>query len=307
MKEIKRVIILGAGAMGAYFASRFFQTPGFETAVLARGQRFERLKRDGLIVNGQHLALPVAHPDRAPWTADLVIVALKHHHLPGAVPDLRHFVGDGTTLLSVMNGLDSEETLAEAYGAEKVLYATSVGIDAQRQGNQISFTSPGKHYFGEARNETISPRVRSVQAAFDRAGITYETPPDMIRILWWKFMVNVGVNQSSAVLRIPYGGFQTYPEAKVVMEMLMREVIALAQVLEVDLQPQDVDDWYPVMASLSPVGKTSMLQDIEAGRKTEVEMFAGKVVQLGQELGVPTPANQLILNIIQVLERSGSQ
>jgi 2-dehydropantoate 2-reductase len=84
-------------------------------------------------------------------------------------------------------------------------------------------------------------------------------------------------------------------------------VIALAHVLEVDLRPQDIDDWYPVMGSLSPVGKTSMLQDIEAGRKTEVEMFAGKVVDLGQELDVPTPANQLILNIIQVLERTGSQ
>jgi 2-dehydropantoate 2-reductase len=249
--------------------------------------------------------LPVVHPDRAPWTADLVIVALKHHQLPDAVPDLHHVVGDQTTLLSVMNGLDSEETLAAAYGAEKVLYATSVGIDAQRRGNEIGFTAPGKHYFGEARNETASPRVRRVQVAFDRAGITYETPPDMIRILWWKFMVNVGMNQASAVMRIPYGGFQRFPQAQAVMEVLMREVIALAQVLGVDLQPRDVDDWYPVMATLSAEGKTSMLQDIEAGRKTEVEMFAGKVIELGRQHGVPTPANQLILDIIQVLERAG--
>ena len=304
MQEIKRVIILGAGAMGAYFASRFFQTPGFETALLARGERFERLRRDGLIVNGVHQALPVFHPDRAPWTADLAIVALKHHHLPGAVPDLRHLVSEETTLLSVMNGLDSEETLAAAYGAAQVLYAVSVGIDAQRQGNEISFTTPGKHYFGEAHNETVSPRVRRVQVAFDRAGITHETPPDMIRIVWWKFMVNVGMNQASAVMSIPYGGFQRFPQAQAVMEVLMREVIALAQVLGVDLQPRDVDDWYPVMATLSPEGKTSMLQDIEAGRKTEVEMFAGKVVELGRQHGVPTPANQLILDIIQVLERA---
>jgi 2-dehydropantoate 2-reductase len=303
MQEIKHVIILGAGAMGAFFASRFFQAPGFETALLARGERHRRLQRDGLVVNGVHHALPAVHPDRAPWTADLVIVALKHHHLPGAVPDLEHIVGDGTTIISVMNGLDSEEILAAAYGPEKVLYATSVGIDAQRQGNRITYSAPGKHYFGQARNDTLSPQVRRVQAAFERAGITYVTPPDMIRILWWKFMVNVGMNQASAVLGAPYGTFQVQPAAQAVMETLMREVIALAQVLGVDLGPQDIDDWYPVLQTLSSEGKTSMLQDIVAGRKTEVEMFAGKVVELGSQHNVPTPANRLILDIIHVLEQ----
>ena len=275
MQEIKRVIILGAGAMGAYFASSFFQSPGFETALLARGERGRRLQRDGLVVNGIHHLIPVVHPDRAPWNADLVIVALKHHPLPGAVPDLEGVVGDSTTLVSVMNGLDSEETLAAAYGADKVLYATSVGIDAQRQGNQIAYSSPGKHYVGQARNDTISPQVRRVQVAFERAGIAYVTPPDMIRILWWKFMINVGMNQASAVMRAPYGTFHDHPAAQAVMETLMREVIALAGVLGVDLGTQDVDDWYPVLQTLSLQGKTSMLQDIEAGRKTEVEMFAG--------------------------------
>ncbi|MGD9146240.1 MAG: ketopantoate reductase family protein [Anaerolineae bacterium] len=306
MQEIKRVIILGAGAMGAFFASRFFEAPGFETALLARGERHRRLQRDGLVVNGVHQAIPVVHPDRAPWTADLVIVALKHHHLPIAVPDLRGVVGDGTTLVSVMNGLDSEETLAAAYGSEKVLYATSVGIDAQRQGNQISYSAPGKHYVGQARNDTISPQVRRVQAAFERAGIVYVTPPDMIRILWWKFMINVGMNQASAVMNAPYGTFQAHPAAQAVMETLMREVIALAEVLGVDLGPQDVDDWYPVLQTLSPQGKTSMLQDIAAGRKTEVEMFAGKVVELGREHNVPTPANRLMLDIIHVLEQGAA-
>jgi 2-dehydropantoate 2-reductase len=221
------------------------------------------------------------------------------------VPDLQGVVDDATTIISVMNGLDSEEILAAAYGPEKVLYATSVGIDAQRQGNQISYTRPGKHYFGQARNDTLSPQVRRVQAAFDRAGITYVTPPDMIRILWWKFMINVGMNQASAVLGAPYGTFQTQPAAQAVMETLMREVIALAGAMDVDLGPQDVDDWYPVLQTLSPEGKTSMLQDIAAGRKTEVEMFAGKVVELGRRHNVPTPANQLILDIIHVLEQGG--
>jgi 2-dehydropantoate 2-reductase len=302
MRQTK-VAILGAGAMGGAYATRFLQASGFSTSVLARGDRYERLQREGWVVNGTPFSIPVVDPDRVTEPADLIIVALKHHHLPGAVHDLENLVGHDTTILSVMNGLDSEETLGSIYGMDKVLYAIAVGIDAVRQGNRITFTKPGKIYFGEASNTAISPRVRRVQAFLDRAGIAHETPPDMIRVLWWKFMINVGVNQASAVMQAPYGVFQSSPEARALMETLMREVLALARAEGVNLVEQDVEDWYGFLSTLSPQGKTSMLQDIEADRKTEVEMFGGKVLELGQLHGIPTPVNETVLRIIQVLER----
>ena len=306
MQPIHSVVVLGAGAMGAYFVTQFLNVPEFSTAVLARGERYERLKRDGLIVNGRHYTVPVTHPDEDAEPADLIIVALKNHHLPEAVPDLRSVVGDQTTIISVMNGLDSEEVIGAVYGMDKLLYAVSVGIDAQRDGNRISYTKPGKHYVGHAENTHIDERVRRVQAAFERAGIAYETPVDMLLILWWKFMVNVVMNQASAVTRATYGVFQTSPEAQVLMEGLMHEVIALAERVGVNLKEADIADWYTFLNTLSPQGKTSMLQDIEAGRKTEVEAFGGKVVALGEQYNIPTPMNLTMLRIIQVLERNSS-
>jgi 2-dehydropantoate 2-reductase len=303
MQEIRKVAILGAGAMGAFFASKFFETVGCSTVLVARGERYDRLRKDGLVVNGKTYAIPLVHPDETTQAADLIIVAVKDHHLPDAVHDLKNLVGDQTTIISVMNGLDSEKTIGAVYGMDKVLYAVSVGIDAVRQGNQITYTAPGKHYFGEATNAHLSERVRRVQAAFDRAGIAYETPPDMMRMMWWKFMVNVSMNPPSAVMRAPYGVFQSSPEARALMEALMREVIALAQAEGVNLTEQDIADWYPVLQTLSPQGKTSTLQDIEAGRKTEIEMFAGKVVELGQKHGIPTPVNETMLRLIHVLEQ----
>ena len=303
MQEITKVAILGAGAMGAYFASTFFETEGIQTSLVARGQRYERLKREGLVVNGNTYAIPVTHPDDASYPADLIIVGLKHHHLTTALPDLKNLVGDETTIISIMNGLDSEEIIGAAYGLDKVLYAISVGIDAVRQRNQVTYTKPGKHYFGEAANPRISERVRRLQETFDRAGIIHETPPDMMRLLWWKFLINVGMNQASAVMRAPYGVFQTSPQAQALMEALMGEVITLAEIEGVNLVQQDIENWYAVLNTLSPQGKTSMLQDIEAGRKTEVEIFGGKVVALGEESGTPTPVNQTVLSIIQVLEQ----
>lgn len=303
MKEIRKVFILGAGAMGAAYASRFFDASVFSTAFVAREPRHDVLKAEGVTVNGKHYSIPVIHPDETGAPADLVIVALKQHNLPGAVKDLKNMVGDETTLVSVMNGLDSEEFLSAEYGTDRVLYAIAVGIDAVRDGNSVVYTNPGKVIFGEAENSALSDRVKSVQQAFERSGVAYDTPVDMMRMMWWKFMVNVGVNQASAAMRAPYGVFQSSPDAQALMEALMREVIVLAQHIGVNLGEQDLAGWYDVLKTLSPVGKTSMLQDIEAGRKTEVEAFAGKVVELGKQHGISTPVNETLFRIIRVLEQ----
>jgi 2-dehydropantoate 2-reductase len=106
------------------------------------------------------------------------------------------------------------------------------------------------------------------------------------------------------VMRASYGVFQSSPSARALMEDLMREVITLAKVAKVQLLEKDLDDWYTVLDTLSGQGRTSMLQDIEAGRKTEVEIFGGKVVELGKIYSIPTPMNQTVLRIIQVLEQS---
>lgn len=302
MEDISKVSILGAGAMGAFFASKFFEAGDFSTSVVARGERYDRLKKHGLVVNGKKYSMPVAHPDEVTLPADLIIVALKNHHLPVAVNDLKNLVGEQTTIISIMNGLDSEEFIGSVYGMEKMLYTISVAIDAVREGNRITYTNPGKHYFGEKVNNDISQKVRRVQTAFDRAEIAWETPVDMIRMLWWKFMVNVGMNQTSAVMKAPYGVFQSSPYARELMETSMREVVVLAKAAGIDLTEKDINDWYGLLKTLSPQGKTSMLQDIEAGRKTEIEIFAGKVVELGKTYGIPTPVNETLLRIIRVLE-----
>ncbi len=302
MKPASTVSILGAGAMGAAYASRFYAMDPACVSVVAQGERYERLRRDGLSVNGKHYAIPVLAPEDTVPPADLVIIALKHRDLAASLDMLQNRVGDHTIIVSVMNGLDSEAIIRAAYG-DRVLYAISVGIDAQRQGNIVSFSKIGKLVFGEADNTVVTERVLRVQELLDRASVPYETPVDMIRMLWWKFMINVGINQASAVLRAPYGVFHTSRHAQAIMEAAMREVIAVAQAKGVNLTSEDLVNWYPIMRSLHPQGRTSMLQDIEAGRETEVDIFAGKLVALGLQTGVPTPVNETLLHAIKVIEQ----
>jgi 2-dehydropantoate 2-reductase len=290
--------------MGAVYASVFYDMDSKGISFIAGGERFERLCREGLIVNGKHYPIPVFQPEDGSPPADLLIVAVKYHHLDNAIRDMEHRIGDETAIVSVMNGIESEERIGAVYGMNKVLYAVSVGIDAVRVGNRVSYANQGKVLFGEARNPFPTERVKRIQALFDRAGITCETPPDMIRTLWWKFMINVGVNQASAALRAPYAVFQTSQEARRIMESAMREVVVLAREVGVHLSEADIDNWRAILAGLNPHGKTSMLQDVEAGRKTEVEMFAGKVIELGRLHDVPTPVNEELYDIIRNIEAS---
>lgn len=302
MQPIRSIAMLGAGAMGAAFGSALYDTPDLAVSFIARGERYNRLKEQGLTINGRHYNFEVFSPDEVTSPADLILVALKDHHLAEALPDIKPCVGPDSSIISVMNGLDSEVAIGEVYGPERVLYAISIGIDAQRSGNIVNFSKLGTLIFGEATNEQISPQVARVQAMLDHAGISYQSPPDMIRMMWWKFMINVGVNQASSLLRAPYGVFQSNPDAQAIMEAAMREVIACAQAAGVDLVENDIANWYTFLNTLHPQGKTSMLQDVDAGRKTEVGMFAGKVISLGEQYGIPTPVNTLLLHAIRVIE-----
>jgi 2-dehydropantoate 2-reductase len=291
--------------MGAAYAAIFSEAQGFSVRFVARGDRYRHLTQDSLTVNGKQYDIPVIHPDSVEEPAHLVIVALKHHHLNAALQDIKALVGDKTTVLSVMNGLESEQIIGTVCGMDKMVYAIAVGIDAVREGNRFFYANRGKIIFGDLPHDSGNPQLNRVKTALDLAGIPNELSENMERVLWWKLMINVGINQASAVLRSPYGIFQVSEDALELMKALMQEVIAIAQKRRIDLTLKDLDDWCRILSTLSPDGKTSMLQDIEAGRKTEVEIFAGKVVSMGREYQVPTPVNDTVLNIIRVLEAKG--
>lgn len=299
---IKKISFIGAGAMGASYMSLFYAKDKDCVSVVANGDRYNRLSEHGLIINGKQYFPQLLRPDEKDHLSDLLIIAVKHHDLPDAIRDIYNFVGEKTVILSIMNGIESEEQIASVYGKEKVLYAIVVGISAVKEENCIIFSPTGRLFFGEENNTHISEKVKAVQSLFDAFGILYETPEDMIRTLWWKFMINTGINQVSAVLGANYGVFQKSKEAKDLMEEAMQEVISIAKVRGIHLYNKDIDEWYTFLSNQPPEGKTSMLQDFEARRKTEVEMFAGKVIELGKKYDIPTPLNDTLFRIIKAIE-----
>ncbi|XVX19592.1 ketopantoate reductase family protein [Actinomycetota bacterium] len=300
---IETVAVVGSGAMGAMYAAHL-ASAGVRVLLVASGERAQRLSKDGLTVNGTPLeaeVCDVSGPGPHP-IANLVLVAVKDRQLVEAVESVAPLVGPTTTFVSVLNGLDSEEAIAERYGPERVLLCIALGMDAQREGNAVAYRQAGRLVVGPMAPGQSAGPLGEVQDVLSRAGLEWSTPEDMRHEMWWKFMVNVGVNQASAVLRAGYGAFVDEGPARSLMLALCHEVIAVANAEGVALGEADLERWQRVLEGQPADGQTSMRQDVEAGRPTEVEIFAGRVVSLGERHGIPTPHNQTMLWILRALE-----
>lgn len=307
MQSIQNVLVAGAGAIGSMVAWQIQQARPGTVGILAGGERLERYRSTGFRINGAVADFRLV--DVAGRSApDLVIVACKNHHLGQVIRDLANHVGPGTLILSLLNGISSEQEIGAAYGDWRIPYAMIIGTDAGHSAGQTSFSRTGTIFFGDARNDgPLSPRVAAIKDFFDRSGIAATVPPEMLNRLWFKFMMNVGLNQVTAVLRRPYRIFQSQtlvPEAAALMEAAMREVMGLARLEGIELTEADIATVYRTVDSLSGAGQTSMHQDVEAGRKTEVELFAGQVLALGRQHGVAVPVNQLLWQQLRAIEQS---
>lgn len=302
MKKIEKVSLIGLGAIGAAYAGKFYEKNPECLKIIADQKRMDRMKQ-GVVINDKTYHFHCVLPEEECEPADLLLIAVKFHHLEQAIQDIKNHVGPNTIILSLLNGISSEEIIGKVYGMDKMLYSMCMGIDALRENDKVSYSNLGKVYFGEKHNTSFSPKVKKVKEVFDEVGIEYIIPENMWDTLWWKFMINVGINQTSAVLKAPYGVFLSIKEAGELMESAMQEVIHISEKMGVRLKEEQIREFYDVIRKMSPHNKTSMLQDMEAHRKTEVEMFGGTVCELGKKYGVPTPINETLYRLIRVLEQ----
>ncbi len=298
--------ILGAGALGSLYAHELGSAPSNSCFFIADKERSFRLRASNLSVNGRALSCDILLPEEK-RKADLLIIALKYHHLGTALPLADSFVGPDTTIISVMNGVDSEEIIAARFGKEHLLHCLALGMDAVREGSKVTYTTPGKIVAGRAgADETAiekDPDIARLKAICGAASFPLEIRRDILKALWWKFMINIGVNQVSAISGTSYRYFQDRnSHAHALMNEAMKELIQVAQMKHIDLSEKDITAWYSVLDTLGPEGKTSMLQDMEAGRKTEVEMFAGILLDFGRELGLELPVNRTLFQLIRSRE-----
>lgn len=303
MENIKTVSLIGLGALGLLFAESFASASSNEFRVIADKSRQEKYKKEGLYNNDKELRFKMYTPEEICNPADLLIFAVKYGQLPQAIKDVKKHVGDNTIIISLLNGISSEEDIKAVYG-DKVIGCTVQGMDATKKGNRLYWKNMGNFTIGELYTDKITPRLKLVADFLTRANIPYTLVNDMRDRMWGKFMLNVGINQVVSVCEGNYGSVLKEGKERDRMIDAMREVIPLAKAEGVKLDENDLLYWLDVIKPLSPKGMPSMRQDLLQKRKTEVDLFAGTVVKLGQKHNIPTPINQALLEEIHELEKN---
>lgn len=297
--KINKVAVLGAGAVGSYVIWGLSAKKDIELGVIAAGERAERLKK-GVSINGEVYRPQVWSPEEARG-ADLVIVALKYGALPAALDDIRAAVGGNTVVMSLMNGVDSEEIISEAVGAEHVLYSL-IKVASHHGDGGCRFdpeTTIGIVY-GEISAPFDSERVRAVGELFSGTGIHFRSTEHIREEIWSKFRLNVCSNLPQAVLGAGVGCYRDSAHMRAISDGLRRELEAIARAKGIDMSLADPSASRG--SDVPPYARYSTLQDLDAHRHTEIDMFSGAIIRMGRELGIPTPYNEFTFHIIKALE-----
>lgn len=306
MKKITNVLLCGLGAIGSIYAVKISQNKESKLSVLVDEARLIRYKKNTLVFNGQEYSFNYITKDSS-FVADLIIIATKNNQLPNVIDSIKNFVGRDTIILSLLNGLKSEDILSEVFGKDKVLFSYYIGHTSTRIGRNVTHDDVYKTVFGESDNSQYSDNVLVVKNFFDEVGVKYEIPLDMEYSKWWKFLVNVGYNQASAVLNASYGDFQKSEATNDIAINLMKEAADVAKAVGVKNTDKLIPEVLKVIATMLPETRTSMLQDIDAKRQTEVDVFAGYVSELGKKYGINTPYNDMFFKIIKAMDDKNSK
>ena len=292
MNSKKHIVLLGAGAIGVLPAAKLLELPEVRLTAAADAGRVARYRREGIYLNGKKLPLAFAAPEEMGTmpSADLVIAATKNPALEAALENVSPLVAEKTVFLPLLNGITAKEVISKRFPRNTVLEGFFLGHASVREGNRIRHDGVGTICLGGEGSA-----VRETETLFRRAGIEVSIPSDMTSAMWKKFVLNVGVNQAQAVYRAGYGEMQKSPEMLDFARRLMAEAVAAAAAESVSGTETMVTEAMKFILSVPPDTKTSMLQDVLAGRRTEVEAFAGTICALASKHGIETPCNRKVL------------
>jgi 2-dehydropantoate 2-reductase len=321
-----RFLIAGAGAIGAYIGARMAHA-GFDVTLFARGPHLRAMQERGVqvkSVEGDFVARPpIAGSLEDVGPVDVVFLGVKAHGLPQLAPQLRPVLRPETTVVSTQNGIpwwyfqgfggdweglcldrvDPGGVISAAIEAHRVVgsivyFSTEIpspGVIQHIEGNRISLGEP---------DGSRSDRCRRIAEALIASGLRCPVTTRLRHEIWVKVLGNASFNPVSALTRATLVQMARDPGVSSVIRNIMQEVEAVSRKLGMDL-PVSIEQR---MAGAEKVGehKTSMLQDLEAGRPMELEALVGAVVELGERVGLPMTCTRTVYNCAQLLAQCAS-
>ena len=303
-----KIAIVGAGAMGCLYGARLSTLPQNEIFLLdvwqdhldAINQFGVQMEEDGSFQTYDNLKACRHAYEIGP--VDLAIMFVKSTMTRQAMADNKALLKDSTVVLTLQNGLGNVEAICEVVPANHVLAGTTAHGATKLGPGRMKHAGKGKTVIGELSGE-ITDRVKGIGEMFNQACLETETSDNAIGLVWGKLLSNVGLNALTAITGLLNGQILDYPETEELMTLAVLEAKAVADAKGVRLNYDDAVEHTRALCKATAPNRSSMLQDVSNCRKTEIDMINGAIVREGKVLGIPTPINLALTNLIKTMEQ----
>jgi 2-dehydropantoate 2-reductase len=302
------ILILGAGALGSLLGARLSQADVRISLLTTDSPHVQAVRQDGLMVeeldgSTRCYRLPAYDDPRTlEEVPDLVLVAVKTHSIDVAVTSMIERCHEETLFLTLQNGIGNWERIAKLVGRGSVLVGTTAQGATLLEPGRIRHGGNGATYLGEPQG-TPSPRVRQMVERFQQAGLKAEAREGMEQLIWEKLHVNVGINAITALTGTKNGFIAASPVARELCRAAVEEAIRVARAKGFAM-PEDMVERVLAIAQATAVNRSSMGQDVDHQKRTEIDAINGAIVTLGEQLHLPTPVNRTLTQLVKVLEAS---
>ena len=297
-----RIAIVGSGGVGGYFGGRL-AAAGADVTFLARGAHLDALRTRGLRIDSPkgdvHLPRVKAAGDpSAIGPVDIVLFAVKLYDTESGLAALPPLIGPDTAVIPLQNGVDSVAALTRAVGRAHTAGGTCYVSAVIAEPGVIRHTAMDHLIFGELE-KIRSARLIALQEACRPAGFQSTLSDDVVLDIWAKFVRLSVLSGMTAVTRSPLGIIRDDPDLWTMLKTAVQEATAVALAKGIRVAASTVEDVANAYGALPPQTKTSMLEDLERGRRIELPWLSGAVVRIGREVGVPTPTHTFINAVLK--------
>jgi len=303
------IAIMGAGAIGSVIGGMLARQ-GHRVTLVGRKSHMDAISQSGLHISGiwgRHTVLNLDAMTSPPNKyMDLVFLTVKSFDTATSARDALSMVGPDTIVVSMQNGLGNVETLAGIAGRDRTIGGMAIFGAIIPEPGRVEVTAIASETLVGEMDQPPTPRVEAIARMLDDAGIPTKTSANTMRDIWHKALYSIALNPLSALLEVPYGDIADNPDTRWLIKKMISEAFQVAGACGVDLGLESPEEYLKILwdQKLPPTRehRSSMLQDILRGKRTEIDFINGAVVRLGEEYGIETPNNTALVRIVKAKE-----
>jgi len=301
------IAIVGPGAIGILFAT-MLKKSGENVWILDRNKkRVESIAKDGICLEAKdktyNYKIDITDKPSDLSNVDLFIICVKSYDTKEAISSIRNILKDDTLVLTLQNGIGNIEVISEIVGQDRVIGGiTNQGANIISEG-KARYAGFGETIIGSANGKT-PVALREIREVLNKAGFKTRITKDIRSLIWSKLIINVGINALTAITHLKNGQLLDYEGTRNILRQAVSEAVKVAKRKRIKLIYEDAIEKTEAVCEATAQNISSMLQDVLKSKKTEIDYINGAVVRQGQSIGIPTPINSLLADLVKSFEFS---